>query len=237
MDDRHFEVIVAQVNTKRHWALESIRMLKMLRLAEKDGATIITLNEISRAQAYAIKNLPGWDIHWEINDHLKGGNWAGNAVAWKTKEWSCKKRWAQEVIIDYRRGKKSDPAMGKWVKKTIKQACVRLVSETLDYHGIMVQAFHYPTRFNSNDESRELAAAYTAEFARAHIDAMLPTVVGGDTNGCLPETPGLHLMMRDGPDVIKASGRYLKGKVLRFKRRLLSDHNGILVQIRFKITV
>lgn len=205
----------------------------MLRSAEKRGATILTLNEISKEQALAIQALPGWDIFWVINDHLRGGNWSGNAVAWKTTVHNRTKGYAREVEIDYRTGKKFSPVKGPWKKRTIRFACVELVSVENKEHAISIQAFHYPTQFNSNDKSRKRCADSSAQWAAARIENGDAVVLGGDGNNIFATLKGLFTMGREGPDAVLSNGRIRQVITLLFKRLLLSDHNGLLVIIRF----
>lgn len=226
------DVTVCQINTKRHWPRPASRMLKMLKTAEREGATIITLNEISWEQANAIKALPGWDIHWEVNDHLKGGGWVGNAIAWKVSEWTCQRSWGQPTTIDYRAGRLLQGRFGPWFQRVITQACVRL-QNTSSRFCLVIQAFHYPTAFNSNEKSRERAANRTAGFVSARIKRGVAVILGGDGNNIFAKTKGLRMMVREGPDAIQSTGKLLSSVILPFKRRLLSDHNGALAKIRF----
>lgn len=231
-----FEVGVAQINAKRHWLRPVARIVRMVKKAQKNGATIITLNEISKDMALAIKALPGWDVHWEINDELPGNNWQGNAVAYRVDHWICDRGWAMPVAIDYRRGKRSDARMGPWFKKVVKFACVRLQARKIPGFRLVVQAFHNPTRFNSNEASREACVRKSGRFAAGRIKRGVAVILGGDGNNILPSTPGLTLVAKHGPDAILSSGRRIgKVVVLFFKLLLLSDHNGLCVKLKFSM--
>lgn len=233
MNETSFDAILCQINTKRHWPKAAKRMIKMLRSAEKRGATILTLNEISKEQAEVIKALPGWDIFWTINDRLRGGNWAGNAVAWKVDNWTREKGYAREVEIDYRAAKKFSPIKGPWKKKTIKFACVELTSVENVAHAISIQAFHYPTPFNSNEKSRQKCVVSSSQWAEARMENGDKVALGGDGNNVFPEIEGLGSKNREGPDGVITNGRCRQAVTLFFKKLLLSDHNGLLVTIRF----
>lgn len=226
-------VTVAQINTKRHWANAAARIVRMFRDARRTGATIITLNEISKDQAEAIKAMPGWDIHWEINDDLPGNNWGGNAVAWRTDHWILERGWAMPVEIDYRRGKKSDKRLGPWFKKVIKFACVRLQSAKNRFK-VVVQSFHNPTRYNSNAESRQKCVDKSARFAAGRIKRGIAVILGGDGNNIFAKTTGLRFMGREGPDAILSNGSPVRRLVLQFKTKRLSDHNGLLAAAKFR---
>lgn len=230
-----FEVGVAQINAKRHWLKPAARMERMVKRAQKEGATVITINEISKTMALAIKALPGWDIHWEINDNLPGDNWSGNAVAYRVDHWVLDRGWAMPVEIDYRRGKRSDIRMGPWFKKVIKFACVRLRSKKIPAFKLVVQAFHNPTRFNSNEKSREACVEKSSRFALGRIKRDVAVILGGDGNRILPTAPGLRLVAKEGPDALLTNGRRVLQSIVLLFKPLLSDHNGVCVKLQFSV--
>lgn len=227
------DVGVGHINVKRQWPLAVRRMIRMLKQEQKKGARVVTLNEISKEMALAIKALPGWDIHWEINDELPNGNWSGNAIAWRTDHFEAERRWAMPVEIDYRRGKRGN--MGPWFKRTIKFACVRLRSIKYKTFKFVVQAFHNPTRFNSNEKSREACVDKSSRFAAGRIKRGVAVILGGDGNNILPATPGLKVAAKEGPDAILTSGVTLWMEVMLFKILRLTDHNGLVAMIRFTV--
>jgi len=229
----HINVTMAQINTKRHWRFAATRMKNMLESAAKAGATILTLNEISKEQALYIKKTPGWDIAWTINDHLPKGGWGGNAVAWKRSEWEMKNSWASAVSIDYRPGTLRN-GFGRPIKKTINQACVSLRNKHNDF-PLKVMAFHFPTEFNDASNSRERARDKASAFAKVQIRRGVNVILGGDGNNIFPKAKGLQMADRDGPDATFSSGKVVGKKVLKFKRKLQSDHNGLLAVLRFDL--
>lgn len=202
----------------------------MFRKAAREGADVITLNEISKEQAMAIQALPGWDIFWVINDHLPNGNWSGNAVAWRLSAFSFIKGWAKSTEIDYRRGRKVDRRMGPWHKRTVHQACIRLTDKSGFVSPLDVMAFHNPTAFNSNPESRQKCQEAEQEFMDVRIGRKQPAAAGGDGNNVFAKP----LKAREGPDGVVSWGELLSEKVLNFKIRGWSDHNGLLVKLRFR---
>lgn len=236
MPRMHLDLVVAQINTKRHWPFAVKRVLRMHRKAARQGADIITYNEINKEQAEAILALPGWDIFWVINDKLRGGSWSGNAIAYRVSSVKLEKAWAKTTEIDYRRGRKRDAQMGPWFKKKISQACVRLADKDGFPHPIDVQAFHNPTKFNSNEVSREACASDTSRFVSIREERNQPVVASGDGNNIFGTAPGAPLVFRDGPDGIISNGKVISRMVLPFKLMLLSDHNGIMVKLRFFAT-
>jgi hypothetical protein len=229
----HWDLVVAQINTKRHWPFAVKRVLRMHRKAAHNGADIITYNEINKEQAYAINALPGWDVFWVINDKLRNDSWSGNAIAYRVSSVKLVKAWAKTTEIDYRRGRKRDKQMGPWFKKSISQACIRLSDKDAFPQPIDIQAFHNPTRFNSNEESRQACAADTKRFVSIRTERNQPVVASGDGNNIFGTAPGAPVVFRDGPDGIITNGKVISRWVLPFKLMLLSDHNGIMVKLRF----
>ena len=208
-------------------------MVYMVIEAEQAGASIITANEVSKEQFEAVLRMPGgWAGHYEINDRLRNGGWGGNAVFWKTSKWDLEKAYGRPHEIDYRRGLKYGPK-GPYYKRFLTQACVQLRHKK--HVGLLVdiQAFHYPTEYSSNEASRNSCVRKTSNWAAVRIANGHEVVTGGDGNGLEPDTKGLYLAGREGPDRLKTTGKVIRKVVLQFKKKKKSDHNGIFALVRF----
>ncbi|MDN5894631.1 MAG: endonuclease/exonuclease/phosphatase family protein [Nocardioides sp.] len=157
--------------SKSHFGPGPERMRAGISVLESSAVDIVALNEFEGPQAAVVAADPDWKVVRATgNSPLRGGDFNGNAIAWRADRWKLEAI-EQEVVIPW--------------QVTLHMPVLRL-SNVKTGRQVLVMAVHNPasTRRQGNQQgARDAARSAELEAVRTLTKALgLPIIVMGDMN-------------------------------------------------------
>lgn len=197
------------------------RMLVALERAQTRGATTLSTQEISGAQA-GIQTI-GWRVHAATPNAVRHGAGIGNAVWWRSKIWEPVVKGELKVHVGEVRSRYVIPEdlYFPWVDLRHRETGARMIQMSV----------HYPAgRTGAAQRAKEVCAQAVDDWAE-QISAMFPVVVAGDRNSA--KLHNAWTPAESGVDFIGSPQQRIGpgGTVDRGSIGLVSDHAGLYAPV------